>query len=208
MIQIHRKTVLVGIYAGRSGSKSFVGFLNRQPGIHVTWEQSGLLQIPALNRPEIKIQEYHEDHHRFSGDFDPCWLWALQHVINDWNVRIVYLYRDPEEIAHSFWTYMHSKEFESEDRCLTTWPFCNYEPSVDGILRTVRQYQAEVDMINAFFPNRIIRVDLADFNDMSKMDHFLDQIGLQKQGRMLSMEKIRSWAKQRQAEENTWVKEL
>lgn len=195
-VRIRRKTIIIGIHAGRSGTKSLIRFLNNQPKVVVTWEKSDLTNIPALDGDKAQrfLHELQENPHRIVGDFDPMWLWHLQHVLPLWDVRIVYLHRDPVEIADSFWSYLDKHDFTGDTHTpMVYWPFCHPQGGRDAILRTVLEYQAHVEVIAQYWQNRMFLIQREDLSDLDKMMFFLDFIGVSKEGRSEELYNICQW---------------
>lgn len=201
------KTVILGIYAGRSGSKSLATFLSQQPDMSVSWEQSGFGDIPSLNNSKRRFTNFRKDPETFVGDLDYRWIWHLGDYWHIPTVKIVYLYRDPSEIADSFWSYLKAMPFAgtalselkdeetvpSSTHMLVSWPWWGFNASRDDIYRTVCQYQAEVHVMSLMWPQRMFMIRTEELSDLDRMMLFLDQIGYPKEGRVEELHKISSW---------------
>lgn len=192
------KTVILGIYAGRSGSKSLAMFLSQQPDMNVSWEQSGFVDIPSLCNPVARLTRFLRQPEQFVGDLDYHWIWHLGSVWHLQTHKIIYLYRDANEIADSFWSYLKKQPYgdilPSETHVLASWPFLGLEGSRDDIYRTVRQYQAEVEIMAFRHPGRMIRIEIDDLNNLDFMMQLLDLLGYPKEGRVEKLHNIRSFA--------------
>lgn len=179
------KSIIIGIGTGRCGTKSLAHLLNIQPDSNVTHEAGHLHWFPALGNYEPVWEELIDRKESVVGDVGYAWIQYLGRAHEDFdNLKVVYIWRDPDEVIESFWRRNRDRveAWGSAHLWYLQYPFFGFPPSKAKIKNTILVYhELALEMLNKYSGYSL---NMRDLNDRIKIGELLDFVGIPHTGRI------------------------
>ena len=190
---------VLGIGTGRTGSQSFAAFMNQQKNCTFTHEGMDLTMLPLFQPYKRAMKKLNGYGGKWKGDISPGWsVWApaLLDARPD-NVRIVWLVRDLDEVAQSFYNQKTKKMpnwllagNKLPGGFLGMYPVLEKEFSLEAIKRCVERWYWMSQSIMTIYPDHTFVYHYKDLNSVEEQAKFLDWLGMRRRDWVLGMPRV------------------
>lgn len=169
---VDMKKLVIGFGPGRCGTKSLAAFLDQQDGYNITHEKIMLTDNALHDQFGLEMMRLQHMEGEVVGDIGWYWFYYADRFIKS-NCRIIYIYRDPKEIAESFWNYyripFYSGSLKPDKSMLHTYPWYCEQPSKEAIYRSVSQYHLSVQYALQRHKGTIFCMQTEDLNNRKRL---------------------------------------
>lgn len=185
---------IIGMGTGRCGSLSLAQFLNAQKNCTFSHEKMDVSFWPVFNPYPRAMKILKGYGGKWKGDISPGWsAWAHKVLDKYPKSKVIWLYRDCQEVAESFYVQKKAKkgwlaEFESdENKFRGVYPVWEYEFSREAIQRAVDRCFWLCKAIAAFYQDRVYVYNTVDLNSEIEQTKLLDWLGFPEKDWVLGM---------------------
>lgn len=192
-----KKRYVIGMGTGRTGSASFATFMHSQKHTTFGHEIMDLTFWPIFKSYSRAMKQINSFGSKFVGDVSPGWCaWAHKVLDKDPMTKVIWLVRDLEEVADSFYKQKQkSPEFmaefyKHEHKYQGLYPIWDYAFSRDAILRAVTTVYWLAKSVATFYPERVWVMRTENLSDQGKQEEMLDWLGYKKKDMRLGMPHI------------------
>lgn len=177
------KPIVIGFGTGRCGTLSLQRLLDHQEGFTVSHEGCSFLPpLPVSPNFNMAIKYFNAQPGDMVGDVGWYWMCYVDRLIQMYDAKIIYVERDADEVAKSFWNIKKDGEryVKIPKGMIPFWryPFLGTEFSYEQIRRTVELWQRAAVTLLSHFPKQIYAMNIDDLNDVGKVADMLLWLGI------------------------------
>jgi hypothetical protein len=188
---------VIGMGTGRCGSQSLAKFLNAQKHTTFTHEKAMDLTIWPMFFPfDRAMQTMRSYGGKWKGDVSPAWcVWAA-HVIQKYprDTRVIWLHRDPSEVARSFmeqklkkFPHWLEKGRKFSYGFMGMYPCMEKEFNYESVYRCVDRFYWLAASIVKVFPDHCYIWDMNELNRVDVQSEVLEWLGMRERDWVLGM---------------------
>lgn len=187
---------VIGMGTGRCGSQSFAKFMQQQKHTTFTHEKAMDLTIWPMFFPyERAMQKMRGYGGKWKGDVGPSWcIWAAHVLKAHPDTKIIWLHRDPKEVARSF-VEQKVKKFPGwleKGRAfpygfMGMYPCMEKEFSEEAVYRCVDRFYWLAASIVRVFPDNCYIWEMYELNDVEVQAEVLNWLGMREKDWVLGM---------------------
>jgi len=187
------KLYLIGITPGRSGSKSFAQFMDKQKDCSFSHEGCQLGFWPIFDTYPRALKTLKEKEGKIVGDIAPFWVMYLDRVVRDLgraNVRIVWLTRaNTGQIVTSFDAYKKFDIYHPKG-AYGQYPIHEKKYSRDAIARTVDVVNWLCYCAESQFGDIMAYWEMHELNKRANQRAFLKWLGIPEEDHVYGMDRV------------------
>jgi len=194
---------IIGITTGRCGSMSFAAFMNNQKKTTFTHEHAMQVTTWPVFEPYTSAMKTMRGYGgKYKGDISPGWCpWAVEVLRKHPKAtKIVWLHRDPKEVAESFIRQKEYKlgqwirSFDGDDGFLGAYPVQERVWSYAAVHRCIDRYFWLCKVMNTLYSDFVFPLHISELNSEEKQMELLTWIGYKPSEMRLGMPHLNKWS--------------